>query len=176
MQKHSITPEIQADIDKYLAKAESGDSEAQFELGRIYCEKLKDNHKAIKFFRSSAKQGSIDAKNCLACCYMTGRGVKTNYKKSINIINGVICQNNARTFLLLGDTYRDGLGVEKDLKKAFELYKQAVDQGNRKAFYRLGHCYEYGEGVSVNIRKAAILYKKGAEQGDMFAMATWWLL
>ena len=122
MTKNNITPNIQADIDKYLANAESGDPSAQYELGRIYCEKLKDNRKAIKLFRTSAKQGFLDAKNCLACCYMTGRGVKTNYSKSLNIINKIIHQNNARTLLLLGDAYRDGCGVEKDISKAFKLF------------------------------------------------------
>ena len=90
MSKQNNTNNIQVEIDKYLAKAENGDPTTQYELGRIYCEKLKDYHKAIKLFRLSAKQGCIDAKNCLACCYMTGRGVKTNYDKGINIINKVI--------------------------------------------------------------------------------------
>ena len=78
-------PPIQADQPKndensfevIKAKAEAGDAEAQFQLGKLYYQSGNTANKveSVKWFRKSAEQGFADAENKLGDLYEFGEGV-----------------------------------------------------------------------------------------------------
>ena len=68
-------------IETIREKAQNGDAEAQFELGKIYNSKA-DYKEAVKWYRLAAEQGFAKGQNNLAVMYEKGHGVKQDYKKA----------------------------------------------------------------------------------------------
>ena len=69
-----------------VKKAESGDMDAQFKLGRCYYQGLgatKDYKEAVKWFTKAAEHGHRDAKFNLGQCYYRGEGVTKNKKEAV---------------------------------------------------------------------------------------------
>ena len=65
-------------LQETKAKAEKGDTLAQFNLGAMYYYGLvvaKDEKEAVKWFRKAAEQGDADGQLSLALMYTQGRGV-----------------------------------------------------------------------------------------------------
>jgi uncharacterized protein len=73
-------------VDKYLAKAEHGDVDAQYNLGIMYYHGEgveKDLDQAILWFQMAAEQDDADAQYNLGLMYGKGEGTKKDPKKSI---------------------------------------------------------------------------------------------
>ena len=71
--------------DKLLQRAESGDAEAQYNIGNCYFYGLgvkKDYKKAVKWFHKSAEQGNASAANDLGTCYHNGFGVEQDEEEA----------------------------------------------------------------------------------------------
>jgi TPR repeat protein len=78
----SLAQQIEADrklLAGIRAKAETGDSQSQLELGTaLFLGRLgvgKDEVEAVKWYRKAAEQNLVKAQGCLGLCYETGHGV-----------------------------------------------------------------------------------------------------
>jgi len=69
-------------INDVLKRAESGDAEAQNTLGFLYMNS-KNPNKSIKWYRKSAKNGSLHGQFSLGECYYNGIGVKQDYVEAL---------------------------------------------------------------------------------------------
>src|ERR1700747_2961427 len=68
-----------APVPEMVQRAEGGDAQSQFELGRVYEDGKDvplDDDRAAEWFRKSAEQGNAQAQNSLGVMYALGRGVQ----------------------------------------------------------------------------------------------------
>ena len=73
-------------FESYKEKAEQGDKEAQYQVGRCY-EKGEgvpvDKEKAVEWYKKAAEQGHAEAQFYLGGCYWDGDGVPVNKRKAV---------------------------------------------------------------------------------------------
>jgi TPR repeat protein len=170
---HETTPEsdaVEADKpeeepvhepkDEFLIlqeKAESGDAEAQAGLALRYANGqgvVKNEPKAVEWYRKAAEQGVTAAQYNLGLCYTSGRGMVKDEKEAVKWVRKAAEQGNTDAQNTFGYYYATGRGVIKDEKEAVKWYRLAAEQGNAWAQYNLGKCYYNGEGVSKDATEA----------------------
>ena len=172
-------------ISDLQKKAESGDAEAQFELGLAYAEGAgnrdlaemgddltlaldsveQDYVKAAEWLQKSAEQGFDKAQYFLGCLYLAGLGVKEDFDKARQWTQKAAEQGYAPAQNNLGCFYARGYGVPQDMNKALEWFKKAAEQGDPDAQFCVGQGYAKGIGVEKNLIKAMEWYQKSADQG-----------
>lgn len=107
-----------------------GKSAAQYELGTYYSSNnVKDMATAVKWYTRAANQGHVKATYNLACCYVTGSGVKKDEVTATKLFALAVNKNDGCAQYNLGVAYENGIGVAKDLKKAAELKALAKKNG-----------------------------------------------
>ena len=152
----------------YRHKAEQGNAEAQYQLGRCYHKGIKGVNKnyfeAVKWYQKAAKQEFAKAQTSLGYCYFNGQGVEKDVFKAVELFKKAAKQEFAKAQYNLGHCFFNGQGVEKDVYKAAELYQKAAKQEDAAAQNSLGYCYRYGIGVKKDVSKAVELFKKAAKQ------------
>lgn len=164
--KLDISYNTDQELVEYYGLAKEGDVEAQYDLARLYCEKLNNKSEAFKWFKMAANSDNSEAQMCLGCCYQKGYGVEIDKNKALKWYLASAKSENVRAMASLGICYHFGYGVEKDMTKAAEWYKKAANKGYSEALWRYGKRCEKGEGVEKDINKAFELYKMAAEQGN----------
>ncbi|MBV5338775.1 MAG: sel1 repeat family protein [Deltaproteobacteria bacterium] len=73
-------------IKKYCKAAEQGDDQAQYHLGKAYCNGIgveKDQAEGVRWYRMAAEQGNIDAQFVLGVLYSRGEGVGADNDEAI---------------------------------------------------------------------------------------------
>lgn len=111
--------------------------------------------------------GEIDAKGQfeLAVKYESGRGVKKDFSKALELYRSAAASGYTPAQSTLGYMYLYGEGVPQDLEQALEWNQKAVDAGDPYGQLNLGVMYDEGTGVSQDKEKANIWYRKAANQG-----------
>jgi hypothetical protein len=133
-----------------IARAESGDADAQYGLAVMYRAGIglaKDAGKSAKWCRKAAEQGHVKAQWNLAVIYKNGKGVEKDLKEAVKWHRKAAEQGYAYAQYELGFVYKNGEGVGKDLKEAVKWYRKAADQGLAAAQDSLRLRYTFGEGV-----------------------------
>lgn len=151
-----------------LERAEQGDTDAQFILGRgyYYGEGIPQNHEqAAYWYEKVAEQGDVHLQFTVGVLYFMGDGVEQNFKKAAYWYKKATNQGHVEAQAFLGVLYEEGKGVLKDHIKAIVLYKKSADQGSAYAQFRLGLMYRLGRGVPKNSEEAIFWYTKAASQG-----------
>lgn len=148
-----------AERNQLLAKAESGDAEAQYWVGTTYTEMVPQNlEEAARWFMKSAEQGYARA--------------ELAYGFTFRLANPSVAEKWMRRAAEQGDTEAQfwlGYGYEEDwfgavdIQEAKKWYRKAAEGGNPDAQVELGQRYEDGEGVEQNYTLAAEWYRKAAE-------------
>ena len=143
-------------------KAEHGDAEAQYTLGRLssYDE---DYEKAVYWYTKSAEQGNAEAQRELGACYYVGEGVPQDYEKGVYWFTKAAEQGDAGGQYYLGQSYLFDKSVPRDYEKAVYWLTKAVEQNSLDAKALLGDCYFYGLGMPQDKEKAVSLYKQVAQ-------------
>lgn len=121
-------------------KAEEGDPDAQFDLGRRYLQGVgleRNDVMALHWVRAAAQQGYARAEAGLAWMYAVGRGVVRDdvqafdwYKRAAE--NGYMVAQR-----MLGKCYEKGVGTAVDADRARFWYEKAAEQGDEYAVARL---------------------------------------
>lgn len=127
---------------KLVSLAESGNVEAELELGGLYAGGLtnypivwavdRDTAEAYKWYFTAAQQG------------------------------------NTQASYLLGKLYASG-GIKDEHSEAMKWFRKAAEAGYPEAIRMIGGRYEFGVGVRQNFKEAAIWYRKAADRGEAFA-------
>lgn len=167
------TPPNKENGFKETAKAaEQGNTEAQYELGRMYFlgrNVAKNATEAEKWYQKAAKQGNAKAQNELGNLYYIGLNVAQSYSEAIKWYQKAAEQDIANAQYKLGYMYDYGQGISQNRVEAIKWYEKAAKQGNVDAQYRLADMYFYKVGIPKDIDEAIKWYKKAAEQGDIKA-------
>lgn len=162
-------------------RADSGDLESIYRMGRIYLIGdgiPKDEKKAVEYFQKSAERGHAKAYKELAECYLKGEGVLVDKDKALELASKSLEMGCSEAKNTLGDIYyeqakdsRDGKGVIKDERKAINLFWKSTEYNNTKAFNALARCYLSGTGVPEDGKKGLELAMKSYEMGNKDACA-----
>ncbi|RKX37320.1 MAG: hypothetical protein DRP64_17360, partial [Verrucomicrobia bacterium] len=155
-------------LDKLKQDAETGDAQAQYELG--HADETGDGVQtnlpgAVEWYTRSAEQGCADAQYRLGRCYRKGVGVETNILVAITWLEKAVSQNHPKAQNTLGYCYEKGQGVETNHTEALRLYHLSAEQDDEVAQCNLGQCYRVGRGVETNLVEAVKWYRLSAEQG-----------
>jgi TPR repeat protein len=111
-----------SDFQSNLKAAEQGDAVAQYSLGVLYSTGegvIKNDKKAITWYRKAAEQGHAHAQFNLGIGYATAVGVLQDDKKAITWYRKAAEQGHAHAQFNLGIGYATGVGVLQDDKKAY---------------------------------------------------------
>ncbi len=155
-------------VEQLRARAEQGDAEAQFKLGRMYGKGEgvpQDGVQAVAWFRKAAEQGHAKAQNGLGALYGMGQGVPQDWVQAVAWCRKAAEQGEAMAQSNLGAMYEDGHGVPQDHAQAAAWYRKAAEQGYAEGQFNLSLMYVNGRGVPQDHAQAAAWYRKAAEQG-----------
>ncbi|GEM_PF-629499 len=174
--RHSVlVTKSQDEIISTRSKAEQGDPQAQFSIGRLYDKGtgVKQNYaEAAKWYRLSATQGFATAQASLGIMYMLGQGVIQDDNEAIRWVRLAANQGLAPAQYLLGLMYENGQGVTQNEVEAVKWYRLSADQGNALGQYNLAQAYSFGKGVTQNDAEAFRLYMLSATKGNADAQAS----
>lgn len=164
---------VNEEFSDLFRKAQSGDAEAQYNIGLKYYSGdgiLQNSKKATKWYRMAALQGLAAAQCEFANMLRNGIGTQKNAKSAAEWYKKAAEQGHATAQSCFGLMLANGEGIEEDKKQAVEWYRKAVAQGNAYGQCNLGvmHYYSYG-GVEKNFLKALQLFQRAAAQGDAAA-------
>jgi TPR repeat protein len=175
--KKEQTPSSQSnrtppDIADLTRRANAGDANAQFELGRCYnrgdgCER--NLVESTKWFLKAAEQGNLNAQLFVSFAYLDAVGVEKNMEKSIYWLRKAAEQGDCHAQFVLGSYYVTGAEIPKDTKEAAKWFSKAAGQGDAEAQFHLGVLYVTGDGVQRDVAEGIRLYRCAAEQGNMKA-------
>jgi TPR repeat protein len=174
----SVEAEKQADISddevfsKLKKQAETGDAQAQRDLGRMYKNgkgTSTDVAKAFEWIQKSADQGHAGGQALLGLMYFDGLGTAKNVAKAVEWIRKSAEQGNSIGQAMLAWMYLYGEGLSKNPKKALEFFEKAALQGHPEAQASLADMYRKGVGTPKNFEKVVEWLTKLAEQGDALA-------
>ena len=139
----------------WTSLANSGDREAQNNLGQLYSQGLgvhRDYTLAAEWFQKAADQGMPEAQRSLGSAYLSGRGVTKDYAMAVYWSRKAADQGFAEAQYQLGDLYKLGDGVTQsyflpDFAAAVKWYQKAADSGYATAQVELGNLFSIGVGV-----------------------------
>ncbi|MCX6894423.1 MAG: tetratricopeptide repeat protein [Verrucomicrobia bacterium] len=163
------------EIEMLIQKAESGDENAQYELGDAYyygvCgeddeEVKKDTKQAVEWYQKAAERGHVEAQTRLAWMYQYGKGVRKNHKQAILWYKKSAAQGSVPALLHLGETYEAMYlkGVEQSTDNAAQWYRKAAKHGIVSAQLKLA---EFAEDSSP--QEAAYWLQQAANADDILA-------
>jgi hypothetical protein len=124
------------------AQAESGDRDAQLELGWMYQRGdvgvPQSQEQAFAWWLKAAEKGQPYAQFNVAVAYERGQGVAQNYSEATNWYSRTSPPMDSLSLFNLGQLYFSGRGVVKDYEKATALWKEARQRGYTLAKNELG--------------------------------------
>lgn len=118
-------------------------------------------------YRSGANNGDVEAMVKLACCYLTGTGVKENDNMAVMWAKRAADLDNVFAAFLLGYRYLEpSTGLSPNFQQAAKWFRKAAAKNHPESMYWLGHLYIVGEGVVANTKKGEDLISQAAALGD----------
>lgn len=113
-----------------MAKARSGDTEAQHKLASMYylgSNGIKKNYKiAYDGFRSAADRGNLNSEYTLGLMHLEGHGVLKDYNVAAEWFGIAASRGSSGAQLQLGRMYADGKGVKADKIQAYKWFNLAA--------------------------------------------------
>ncbi|MDR0790070.1 MAG: sel1 repeat family protein [Bacteroidales bacterium] len=158
--------EIVPNVGDLRIAAESGDADAQFQLGKCYYEGLgveQNIHEGLSWYNRSATLGYAPAQNAIGMAYETGDFGAEDAKTAKKFYTMAANQGYAEAMYNLGRLCVDG--YFNFTAEAVKWFAKAAGQGYAPAMFDLGHCYENGYGVKPNRTTALEWYIKASEAG-----------
>lgn len=160
---------------KLRARADQGDAEAQFELGRQYLigksVEKQSYEMAAYWYQKAAAQTNADALLHLGMLYCKGLGVPCDQQKGLELIRQAGDQGDAKLQYLIGVMFgtKDEKLLPYDPAEAAYWFHEAALQSHVESQKYLGVMYYFGKGVQRDFVEAARWLQEPAEQGDMKA-------
>jgi len=169
--EHSI-PRSDEDILKDVIKeAESGDPNAQYDLGLYYqyghFMDEPNEELGFEWCLKAAKQGLVSAQLAVGDMFHYEWGVKKDLTQAIYWYEAAAGQDNADAMSALGVMYEWGEGVEADSIKALKWNLGAAELENGPAQMALGYKYAVGGGgVERDDELSLKWFLRAADQGN----------
>ena len=165
--------QIQCQVNDLTQRAEQGDAEAQFQLGKMYRDGdrvAKDLEKAVPWFDRAAQNGHVEAALKLGYMFEKGQGVTQDYSRARELYELAAAGGSGSALNSLGLLYQHGYGVPQSYEKAATYYQQAADKGSSHAQNNLGYVYFKGLGVPQSYETAVKWYRLAADQKLLTAL------
>jgi TPR repeat protein len=154
-------------ISDLVKHAESGDAQAQFEMGRAYEDGKgvpQDDDRAVEWFRKSAEQENAQAQNSLGAMYAEGRGVQREKEEAVRWYRKAAKRGLPEALYNIAIAYYNGEGVGGDINHAYTWMMAAARKGDAQAAEALNRM---GEQMNNRVDRSkfdlAELYEKGEE-------------
>jgi len=151
-----------------MAQAKNGDTQAMFEVGRMYERGRgvdEDVTDAIIWYQKAADGGSDPAHARLGMIYFTGQGATQDYAKAQSHLSIAAKNNNPAAQYYLAMMYEKGHAVKKDNSKALALYKKSAAGGYYQASTRIGKIQkEQASAKSVKLPSPPVARKPAAKK------------
>ena len=131
-------------VAQLIRKAESGDPDAQYLVGRLYRDGpvlIPDSVEAQYWFDQAAWQGMVAAQYALGQLYLTDDAEVHDTELGIQWLEYAAHHGSDCAAYRLGKEYLNGEIVERDSAKAQEYLTQSAKTGNQFAQYALGKLY-----------------------------------
>jgi uncharacterized protein len=128
-----------------LAKANAGDADAQYQVGRNYSSGdgvLRDYSQAEFWFRKGAEQGNPDSQFMLGGLYHSGQGVPQDSAQAFAWTMKAAKQGYIAAEFFISTCYSEGWGVAQDDAQGMNWLRKAAEQGDTTSQYMLGWAYE----------------------------------
>jgi hypothetical protein len=141
-----------------LEEANSGDSDAQYDVGTMYQNGRgvgADRNKAVEWYQKAAGQGNPKAASRLKLMESNA----ARFDKTLSAAES----GNRDSQYEIGNMYMTGIGADIDYGKAISFFEKSASQGHSKAAYKLGLIYYEGAGVSANKKTAFKWFSSAAE-------------
>jgi hypothetical protein len=129
-------PEIEKYSPELKEKAESGDAEAQYKLGRCYyfgCGITKNQEEAFQWYMKSAQKGNSFGQAAVGASYAGGLGIEKNENAAFEWMKKSAEQGNTEAEYALGVFYYNAKGTKKDEIEANKWLQKAADNGHQMA-------------------------------------------
>jgi len=169
----AITEDDRKLFESVKVKAETGDADAQWNLGFLYDSGkgvVKDGAEALKWYRKSAEQGNALSQFNVGAKYFDGVDTKKDYNEAFKWYQKAADQGIAEAQMFLGAMYSKGLGgVKASWVEAAKWMRRAADQGLGGAQGALGECYQSGDGVPQDYVEAYKWFNLSAAQDDLLS-------
>ena len=147
----SISPDQLVAFTRLKKAAETGNAEAQFEMGRIYGNGdgvPQDYEIAVGWLEKAARLNHAKAQESLGSIYANGVGVKQDFITARNWYLKAARNGLGSAQYLMATMFRFGLfESEVDMQKAIEWYQRAAQQNVAAAQLALGKLVMRGKHV-----------------------------
>ena len=146
-----------------IKRANKGEAEAQFRLGKIYYDS-KDYTQALHWFTKSAEQGNYNGLSAMGTLYRNGHGVTQDFNKAIVFFIKAYNKGNEKVASSLAHCY---LRI-REFKQSKYWAIKAAEQGNIYQIIWVANSYSLGTtGFEKDSVQAAYWTLKAAEKGDI---------
>lgn len=144
----------QSEIDLLVKTAESGNTEAQHQLGMIYANGSGvdlNYSKAFIWLEKAAKKNHVQALRTLAWLYANGFGIEQNDEAAQDICVQLAELGDAKDQYYLASLYQSGVyGMKPDSEKMVHWYYQSALQHYARAQYALAKIIIKGVDIEHN--------------------------
>lgn len=150
----------------------TNNSEAQYELGKIYLKsipEIQDYEKGIEHLKKASDQGNEYAQYRLGKFYLTGAEEYRDIKQAEYYLTKAKEQGNISAQFLLGKLYQDHSSDFYNREKAIECFKPLAEKENADANLMLGIIYLQGDKRREEINMAKEYFKTAEKLGNKYA-------
>jgi clan AA aspartic protease (TIGR02281 family) len=157
-----------AELARLRPLADSGNAEAQFKLGVMYCRGFgvpRDPAECNRLYRLAADHGNADAQYTLGLQYLSGNGSPRDPGQANRWFRKAADSGQSSALYLLAVNYSTGNGIARDDAEAVRLLKRAAAQDNLMAITLLADMIEHGRGGPADPVEAARLWRLAASKG-----------
>lgn len=155
------------DVNELIQRANSGDVEAEAELGRQFA--LKGDFAAsIQWNQRAASHGSGAAMLALWSLYSNGNGVSADKNEANKWLVRAADANNGAAIMVLSSNYEKGAdGFEYNPQRAFYYIQKlaSIDGWTNSGRYALASYYENGIGVPQDYNMSYNIFLELANEG-----------
>lgn len=144
-------------VEEWQVLAESGNAEAQHNLGYAYYSGGgvdQNREEGVRWLRLAAEQGHPMGQADLGNAYYTGQGITKNVREAARWYLEAANQGHAEAAYCLGEIFRSSDSVEENPEEAARWYRQAAELGLDKS------------AISWGWSSLASMYKRRFEWAD----------
>jgi len=165
----------QSASEELVKRAQSGEADAQLELGRAYEDGKgfpQDDDSAMIWIRKAAEQGNAKAQSSLGAMYAVGRGVAKDNVEAVRWYKKAAKQGLPEGMYNVSISYFNGEGVTADLNLSYAWMLAAQRYGDSQADEALKHISEEMSGhIELGKLKLGEMYERGEELPQDLASA-----
>lgn len=147
------TADRAVDLNDAKRRAQAGEPEGQYLLGRAYARGqgvAEDYREAARWYELAARQDHAAAQTALGELYEAGQGVTQDDSAAAEWYRRAATRDFPSAQYNLGVLYVTGKGVDRDVQEAIRWFRLAAEHGDPLAQHNLGMRYNEGNGLPAD--------------------------